>query len=327
MVRQGGCVDAWARVRPRERDGDSGHTEEQEVAGKERVATERGSERAAEGREAREGWTGWIRRLAAIDFSRQTRGLFVPLLVLVLLPSDPLALSLTPSLFLSCPPPDRPRPAYPAPLPPPFLPFLLARSLFALLLVNALPPFDSRSAILSLSLFAFLSCLLSFLHAFASRDLSASFLLSFSSRISFPSFLFSALSLFHVEILKRFNSSLALTLSFSFFYFLFSFLSPSVSHILLDIFYLYMYLYFRAVRKLFIVFTFFARNSFYVHNASGRLISSAGYVITSILHYSIIYSRPCILSLPLTHSPTLFPLSTPLSQLLFLPFFRLDPFI
>lgn len=34
-------MDAWARVRPRERDGDSGHTEEQEVAGKERVATER----------------------------------------------------------------------------------------------------------------------------------------------------------------------------------------------------------------------------------------------------------------------------------------------
>lgn len=181
-----------------------------------RELQQRGSERAAEGREAREGWTGWIRRLAAIDFSRQTRGLFVPLLVLVLLPSVPLALSLSPSLFLSCPPPDRPRPAYPAPLPPPFLPFLLARSLFALLLVNALPPFDSRSAILSLSLLAFLSCLLSFLHAFASRDLSASFLLSFSSRISFPSFLFSALSLFHVEILKRFNSSLTLSLSLSF---------------------------------------------------------------------------------------------------------------
>lgn len=31
LVRQGGRVDAWARVRPRERDGDRGHTEEQGV--------------------------------------------------------------------------------------------------------------------------------------------------------------------------------------------------------------------------------------------------------------------------------------------------------
>lgn len=33
-VRQGGRVDAWARVRPRERDGDRGHSEEQGVAGR-----------------------------------------------------------------------------------------------------------------------------------------------------------------------------------------------------------------------------------------------------------------------------------------------------
>lgn len=68
----------------------------------------RGEERSAGGRERQEGWTGWIRRLAAIDFSRQTRGLFVPLLVLVLPPSVPLSLPL--SLF-----PWRSRPAYPAP--------------------------------------------------------------------------------------------------------------------------------------------------------------------------------------------------------------------
>lgn len=30
----------------------------------------------------REGWSGWVRRLTAIDFSRQTRGLFVPLSIL-----------------------------------------------------------------------------------------------------------------------------------------------------------------------------------------------------------------------------------------------------
>lgn len=39
-------VDAWARVRPRERDGDRGHAEEQAVAGEGR---QRRSERGEEG--------------------------------------------------------------------------------------------------------------------------------------------------------------------------------------------------------------------------------------------------------------------------------------
>lgn len=43
----------------------------------------------------REGWTGWVRRLTAIDFSRQTRGLFVPLPILsgLLFPTFPPPLS------------------------------------------------------------------------------------------------------------------------------------------------------------------------------------------------------------------------------------------
>lgn len=140
-------VDAWARVRPRERDGDRGHAEEQAVAG-EGAGGREGAREERRG-ERREGWTGWIRRLAAIDFSRQTHGLFVPLLVLVLLPSFP-------------------PPAFSVPLPPyvtlvprirlprllrPFRSLARSRSLFALLLVNALPPFDSRSVPFSLPLF------------------------------------------------------------------------------------------------------------------------------------------------------------------------------
>ena len=44
----------------------------------------------------REGWTGWVRRLTAIDFSRQTRGLFVPLSIL----SGLLFLTFPPPLFV-----------------------------------------------------------------------------------------------------------------------------------------------------------------------------------------------------------------------------------
>lgn len=33
LVRQGSRVDAWARVRPQERDGDRGHAEEQGLQG------------------------------------------------------------------------------------------------------------------------------------------------------------------------------------------------------------------------------------------------------------------------------------------------------
>lgn len=131
------------------------------------MVARRGKERSigrGGGKERREGWTGWIRRLAAIDFSRQTRGLFVPLLVLVLPSSVPLALPL--SLF-----PWHSRPRVSGPSPPPSFPFSLARSLFALLLVNALPPFDSRS-VLSLSLFL----LFSPYSPFAFEDLSLFFL-------------------------------------------------------------------------------------------------------------------------------------------------------
>lgn len=107
LVRQGSRVDAWARVRPQERDGDRDCREG--TGGREGAAVERrGEDRSVGEREAREGWTGWIRRLAAIDFSRQTRGLFVPLLVLVSPSSVPLSSPL--SLF-----PWRSRPAYPAP--------------------------------------------------------------------------------------------------------------------------------------------------------------------------------------------------------------------
>lgn len=75
------------------REGELGAEREREGA----AAGRRGEDRSLGEREGREGWTGWIRRLAAIDFSRQTRGLFVPLLVLVLAPSVPL--SFPPSLF------------------------------------------------------------------------------------------------------------------------------------------------------------------------------------------------------------------------------------
>lgn len=86
-----GCVGSPGST-PRERDGDSGHAEEQGLVRGEGPVTREGAREARRGeRGAREGWTGWIRRLAAIDFSRQTRGLFVPLLVLVLPP--PLSLS------------------------------------------------------------------------------------------------------------------------------------------------------------------------------------------------------------------------------------------
>lgn len=149
--------------------------------------------RGTEGRTRREGWTGWwIRRLAAIDFSRQTRGLFVPLLVLVLLPSDR---SLHRSRVPSFPPHRRLRPAHPAPADS-SVPSILALScsLFALLLVNAAPPFDSRSAFsssLRLSLFSsthlhldiFLSAALLLGLSSVSRSFSRSFLLYLLSRV------------------------------------------------------------------------------------------------------------------------------------------------
>lgn len=231
-------MDAWARVRPRERDGDSGRMKEQEVAGG--GLQQRGSERGTEGREVREGWTGWIRRLAAIDFSRQTRGLFVPLLVLVLLSSVLLLPSLSHSISLSRTllPATRPPPArVSGPSPSPSLPFSLARSLFALLLVNALPPFDSRSAALLLSFSSL--CSFFFPHAFASRDLSASFFLSLASYIASLLLFFARSLSFLPGVLKRFNSPrppapLSSSLSpFSF---------PSVSHILRRMFFLSLFL-------------------------------------------------------------------------------------
>lgn len=151
-------------------------------AGREGTSEKRGGER-----EAREGWTGWIRRLAAIDFSRQTRGLFVPLLVLVLLPlSVPFYLSFSLSRFpLAFPRARCPVPRVSGSLRlhrvPSILAHILSLSLsLALLLVNVLPPFDSRSVLFSLSpprsLFLPLSLCFSFLHAFASGDVSVPFL-------------------------------------------------------------------------------------------------------------------------------------------------------
>lgn len=47
LVRQGGRVDAWAR--PRERDGDRGHTEEQGVVGRGLEAEKERERRGEEG--------------------------------------------------------------------------------------------------------------------------------------------------------------------------------------------------------------------------------------------------------------------------------------
>lgn len=71
--------------------------------------------------------------------------------------------------------PWRSRPRVSGPSPPPSFPFSLARSLFALLLVNALPPFDSRS-VLSLSFSPSFFLLSSPYSPFAFEDLSLFFL-------------------------------------------------------------------------------------------------------------------------------------------------------
>lgn len=162
-------VDAWARVRPRERDGDRGHAEEQAVAG-EGTGGREGAREERRG-ERREGWTGWIRRLAAIDFSRQTHGLFVPLLVLVLLPSfPPLAFSLPPT-----------SPSSRASGSPAFS-VLSVLSLARALSLPSCSLMPCRPSILDLCLSLFLlSLFLSFLRAFASGGLPSSFFLSSSS--------------------------------------------------------------------------------------------------------------------------------------------------
>lgn len=161
------------------------------------------------GRERREGWTGWIRRLAAIDFSRQTRGLFVPLLVLVLFPSNrPPPSTSPPSLFRSRFPSSSSSPSRASGscrLHRPF--YSPSHSLFALLLINAVPPFDSRSArllLLSFSLFslcAFLCIRISFFTL-----LSLARLLSCSLSLSLLLSHFFLLCLSSSHVLKRFNS-------------------------------------------------------------------------------------------------------------------------
>ena len=92
--RQRGLVGAWVfsstpkvETMGQGLDEEGGGESEGETEGRGRREWQRESERVRE---------GWVRRLTAIDFSRQTRGLFVPLSILYY-PSTSLSLSFSPS--------------------------------------------------------------------------------------------------------------------------------------------------------------------------------------------------------------------------------------
>lgn len=167
--------------------------------------TRREERRGPKGREEREGWTGWIRRLAAIDFSRQTRGLFVPLLVLVLLPSNR-SLHRSPHSLFPSSPSSPSRASGSRRLLRPYHSRSLAPSLPSCSLMPRRPSTLDPRSLFSLSL--------PFLSTYLHLDI---FLQSFYVSFPFSFFLSFSLSiiLFHLylppRLLKRFHSSLFLS--------------------------------------------------------------------------------------------------------------------